>query len=576
MRPNLLKRSKTRYQRKLFGLLLVVWGSFGLLTGLTLLAHAAPEPAIPDNGLNELNGSTLPVHLFTPFDLLPHPMPALAGGTTCDTYYFHTQSINVGAGSEGGNRKIANLTVPSAGGPATAQQSLSVLGNDVEIARFFSDPVLPLGYDITGDIVSSIWLQTSDFSQTTFTAEISDYDPADGSTSPLGQIEFEVITDGQNKVELPITPSSSVSIPAGHRFLFKLFARAPLLQSPTVTLFYDSLDRDSQFTICHPSLPELTITKKGPTAAVEGASINYTLTVTNSGGLAATNLIMNDTIPTGATYISGGTKNGNDVTWSISSLAPGAAVQRSFTVTASSGTVINDNYSVSADGNISATGQESVVTQVSPSGQPNLTITKVGPQSVTIGELITYTLTVFNGGDVTADTVVISDTLPTGAHYVTGGDTLVGNVVRWSVLSIAPNEEIEVHFSVTATEMITNVDYEVKASAYPSTTGQEPVSTNVTPRQVFLPITFKAAPTTLLKIQSENTGGISLVRVLKPDGTELLRCINIPNNATVTCGRFATTNPYRITAQTNHCGLLQGTFNDATPGGSVSRQIFCN
>jgi uncharacterized repeat protein (TIGR01451 family) len=575
MRPNLSKRSKTRYHRKLFGLLLVMWASFGLWAGLTLLAHAAPDPAAPANRLTELNGSTLPIRPFASSDL-PHPVPALAGATTCDTYYFHNQSINVGAGSDGGSRKIATMTAPSSGAPATEQRSLSVLGTDVEIIRFFSDPVLPLGYDITGDIVGLIWLQTTDFNNTIFTVEIWDYNPANGSTSDLGEIEFQVITDGQNQVELPITPPPGASIPAGHRFLLKLLARGPLLQSPTVTLFYDSLDRDSQFTVCHPSLPQLTISKQGPTAAVEGAPINYTLTVTNSGALAATNLIINDTIPAEATYISGGTKNGNSVTWSELSLAPGATIQRSFIVTASSGTITNDDYSVSADGNISAAGQEPVVTLVSPSGQPNLVITKDGPQSVTVGELITYTLTVFNGGDVTANTVIISDTIPAGAHYVSGADTFAGNVARWSVSSIAPNTEIEVQFSVTATETVTNDDYEAKASAYPSAIGQESVSTQVNPRQVFLPITFKATPTTLLRIQSENTGGISLVRVLKSDGTELLRCINIPNNATVTCGTFATTNPYRVTAQTNNCGLLQGTFNDSTAGGSVNRQIFCN
>lgn len=97
---------------------------------------------------------------------------------------------------------------------------------------------------------------------------------------------------------------------------------------------------------------------------------------------------------------------------------------------------------------------------------------------------------------------------------------------------------------------------------------------------VYLPVILarKVGPQTTLKVDSVNTGGINPVRILDSStNQELLRC-TVGNNVLQACGSFPTpaNGTYKITASTKNCGFLQGTFSDATPGGTVTRVIYCN
>jgi len=106
------------------------------------------------------------------------------------------------------------------------------------------------------------------------------------------------------------------------------------------------------------TVPYLSIDKQAPrTFAVAGEPISYTLTVANSGNVPASGLVMTDRIPAGATYLAGsGTRVGDVISWTFSSVASGGSVTGTFAVTASE-TIVNDDYWVSADGGHSALGR---------------------------------------------------------------------------------------------------------------------------------------------------------------------------------------------------------------------------
>jgi uncharacterized repeat protein (TIGR01451 family) len=113
--------------------------------------------------------------------------------------------------------------------------------------------------------------------------------------------------------------------------------------------------------------------------------------------------------------------------------------------------------------------------------QDVLEISKIAPVTALVSNLITYTLTITNNSVVTATNLVITDTIPTAANYITGG-TRIGDVVSWTASSLAPNEAISVTFTVTAATTITNSDYTVTADGGISAIGQMPVTTLVISR----------------------------------------------------------------------------------------------
>lgn len=111
-------------------------------------------------------------------------------------------------------------------------------------------------------------------------------------------------------------------------------------------------------------IPRLSISGSAPVAVQSGAPITTTFTIHNTGVATATNLLITNTLPISAFYISGGTRVGNVVSWTLGSLPPSASVTFSHVITAAS-TLVNRDYRVSATGGHSAIGGP-IVTFIDP------------------------------------------------------------------------------------------------------------------------------------------------------------------------------------------------------------------
>jgi uncharacterized repeat protein (TIGR01451 family) len=110
--------------------------------------------------------------------------------------------------------------------------------------------------------------------------------------------------------------------------------------------------------------PDLAISKSAPAIALVSEPITYTLTITNRGATTAPDLSVLDTLPAGATWVSGGFPVGDFVQWPIGSLDGfGAMTQTTFVVTANA-TITNSNYAVGNAGGLTAAGTAPVVTRI--------------------------------------------------------------------------------------------------------------------------------------------------------------------------------------------------------------------
>jgi uncharacterized repeat protein (TIGR01451 family) len=103
--------------------------------------------------------------------------------------------------------------------------------------------------------------------------------------------------------------------------------------------------------------PGLSITKSAPPAVPSGGQLTYTITFGNTGPANATDVVIEEAIPSGASFLSatgGGTFGAGVVTWSLGTLGAGVTNQTvsvTVLVTAPPGaTIANDNYTIEATG----------------------------------------------------------------------------------------------------------------------------------------------------------------------------------------------------------------------------------
>lgn len=164
--------------------------------------------------------------------------------------------------------------------------------------------------------------------------------------------------------------------------------------------------------------PAITVTKIAiPDPVNAGEQLTYEITV-ESGDEALTGVVISDTLDTPEvifdTASDGGTHSAGVVTWDVGAILTNSSILRTLVVTVTdvaSGTVLNNLVEASsAEGVFDS---ETITTTVET--EADLEITKSdSPGTVIAGETLTYTLNVVNHGPSVAESVTVSDTLPSG------------------------------------------------------------------------------------------------------------------------------------------------------------------
>ncbi|WP_406683381.1 gliding motility-associated C-terminal domain-containing protein [Seonamhaeicola sp. MEBiC1930] len=240
-----------------------------------------------------------------------------------------------------------------------------------------------------------------------------------------------------------------------------------------------SEDEEDSFTVT-PQTSDLSINKTVSDATPNvGDVVTFTITISNAGTVAATNVSVQDVLPIGYSNVSSISNSGtetvtNQIDWTGLAVPLGVdTVTLSFnaTVDAPTGTTdeyVNhvsitaaDQYDPDSDPSTDASSDDyddglddddEAVAEVTPQ-QSDLSIVKTIDNSLpNVGDTVTFTLTVSNAGPDIATGVSVEDILPSG-YTLTGvndGGVQSGNTATWTGLTVAANNgTVEVTYEAT-------------------------------------------------------------------------------------------------------------------------------
>ena len=175
-----------------------------------------------------------------------------------------------------------------------------------------------------------------------------------------------------------------------------------------------------------------------------GEPLTYSLAVSNPGATFTADV--SDVVPVGTAFAGiasctpACTFDGTKVIWAGATINPGSTTfSFGVTITAIGGSTVTNVGTLDATTpDLAPIDSNQTVTAIGPA----LGIVKLNSPTgaVAAGDTITYTLVVSNESDVTATSVVVTDTVPSALNYVscTGGDSCSqsGGVVTWTFASV--------------------------------------------------------------------------------------------------------------------------------------------
>ncbi len=228
-------------------------------------------------------------------------------------------------------------------------------------------------------------------------------------------------------------------------------------------------DDDSTATI-RPLVADLRLAKTVSNASPNvGSNVTYTLTVTNDGPDAATNVRVRDVLPPGLTFVSSSNFTQSPLgvlTSGPLSIANGGSTALTFVATVTqSGPIVNraevstsDQFDTDSQPNTGTTdGQDDIGSVLIGGQQADLSLRKtVNNPNPNVGDTLTYTISVRNDGPSPASGVQMSDVLPAGLAFVSSATltNTAGTLTNPALLNIPVGNVVDLTFRARITAFV--------------------------------------------------------------------------------------------------------------------------
>lgn len=190
-----------------------------------------------------------------------------------------------------------------------------------------------------------------------------------------------------------------------------------------------------------------------------GEEVGYLITYQNQAPTQITDVVITNRIPTAVELVAGsirtsqgfssttGSSAGDVVSWQLGTIGGGASGQVSYRVRR--------------------------LVAPTPSVPPALTIDIEAPTAISQGSQVTYHFTIANHSPAALSNLVITNTLPVGAAYVSGSDSApVNRIVRWALPLLAADSTATVQLVVSSQVSLVNYDYRVTSKEGPTARGR--------------------------------------------------------------------------------------------------------
>jgi uncharacterized repeat protein (TIGR01451 family) len=268
---------------------------------------------------------------------------------------------------------------------------------------------------------------------------------------------------------------------------------------------------------------DMTITKTDSADPVQaGTDFDYQITITNAGPGTAQNVVLDDPIPAGTTFVSsfynggalgsctqppaGGTGSFH---CTYATLMPSQNSIYSITVhvnPAASGTLSNTATVTTTSNDPVPANNTATETTAITSLNANLSVTKTdSPDPVTAGQNITYTITVANAGPDTATNVQLQDIVPNNTTFVSfsspgGWSATTPAIGSGGGIIQASNPSLTVAAGPQTLTLVVNVNPGTTSAIDNTTTVTSDISDPVTSNNVANTTTTVTAPTADLSV----------------------------------------------------------------------------